>query len=374
MATELEQRLRDSLAHAAERFPPPPDLRDRVDGRLAAHDRRRRLRRLAAAAVVVVVVVVVTAAGVVLRGGDDGRDQRVAVVPGPDERAGDWHAATSSALGWRFEHPADWRVQEFSGQCRVVSGTVVTNLDRPLAFEGPPDGCTTSWDLAGAPAGFVAVEMSVMATRPVFGRASPDTAFPLSLDLTSPVPPEAHPPQAPSRYLLVTVGGQSGYRVMVWLGQGASADDLAAAGRIVASIRPSAEAVGSRPPAPAACPDELTEPSVVSGRVCAPEAPAGNGLGEDGRCTGEETVPPCGPGVEVGRYYPYTLPLRCDGIAHFDGRRWVSGLPPPADGGTMHVWMRLDPSGNVGLVSPRGVIGFEPDTGQAPEGCRGPGG
>lgn len=255
------------------------------------------------------------------------------------------------------------------------SGTVVTNLDRPLAFQAPPP-CTTSWDLAGAPDGFVAVEMSVGATRPVFGRVSPDTPFPLSLDRTSPVPPEAHPPQAPSRYLGVTVAGRSGYRVMVWLGRGASADDLAAAERIVASIRPSAEAVAPQPPAPTACdPDKLTEPLVVSGQVvCIPEAPAGNGLGDDGQCTGEEVAPPCGPGVEVGRYYPYTLPLRCDGIAYLDGRRWVSGLPPPAEGGTMRVWMRLDPSGNVGLVSPRGAVGFAPDTGQAPRRCRGSGG
>lgn len=371
MATELEQRLRDSLAHAADRFPPSPGLRDRVDERLAAHGRRRRSRRLAA--VTAAAVVALSGVAVVVR--DGGRDQRVAVVPGPDEPAPRWRAGTSSALGWRFEHPADWRVQEFSGQCRVgFSGTVVTNLDRRLAFQAPPNGCTTSWDLAGVPDGFVAVEMSVMATRPVFGRVSPDTAFPLSLDRASPVPPEAHPPQAPSRHLGVTVGGQAGYRVMVWLGRGASAEDVAAAERIVASIRPSPEAVGSRPPAPAPCPDDLTEPVVVSGRVCAPEAPAGNGLGDDGQCTGEEVVPPCGPGVEVGRYYPYTLPLRCDGIAYFDGRRWVSGLPPPAEGGTTHVWMRLDPSGNVGLVSPRGAIGFEPDTRQAPRGCRGPGG
>lgn len=373
MTTELEQRLGDSLAQAADRFPPPPGLRDRVDERLAAHDRRRRSRRLTAAAAAVVVAV--SGVAVVGRGGDGGRDQSVAVVPGPDKPGGGWRAGTSSALGWRFEHPVDWRVQEFSGQCRVgFSGTVVTNLDRPLAFQAPPNGCTTSWDLAGVPDGFVAVEMSVMATRPVFGRVSPDTAFPLSLDRTSPVPPEAHPLQAPSRYIGVTVDGQSGYRVMVWLGRGASADDLAAAERIVASIRPSPEAVGSRPPAAVPCPDDLTEPVVLSGRACAPEAPAGNGLGDDGQCTGKEVLPPCGPGVEIGRYYPYTLPLRCDGITYFDGRRWVSTLPPPAEGGTMHVWMRLDPSGNVGLVSPRGAVGFEPDTGQATQGCRGSGG
>lgn len=117
MATDLEQRLRDSLERAADRFPPRTGLRDRVDERLAAHDRRRRSRRLAAAAAVLVAVSGVA----VVRGGDGGRDQRVAVVPRPDEPARTWRAATSSALGWRFEHPADWRIQEFSGQCRSAS-------------------------------------------------------------------------------------------------------------------------------------------------------------------------------------------------------------------------------------------------------------
>jgi hypothetical protein len=75
--------------------------------------------------------------------------------------------------------------------------------------------------------------------------------------------------------------------------------------------------------------------------------------------------------VEPGRYYPYTLPLRCDGLALFDGRRWYSMLTPPTEGGTMHVWMRLGPSGFVGFVSPSGAVGFNPDQGQTPPPCRG---
>ena len=254
MTTELEHRLRDSLDHAARRFPPPPNLRDRVDERLASHDRRRRTRRVAAAAAVVVAVV---AAAAVVRAGDGADDRRV--VAGPREAADGWVAATSSALGWRFEHPAGWTVQHFSGQCRVgFSGTVVTNLDRPLRIHEPPP-CTTSWDLGGVPDTFVAVEMSHMRLRPSLHPGEPDTAFPLALDWTAPVPLEAHPPPAPSHGVRVTLGGDDGYRVTVWFGRNVSAGDRAAVERIVASIRPSAttvpsgrdrECVGTKAPPP----------------------------------------------------------------------------------------------------------------------------
>lgn len=260
MTTELEQRLRDSLDHAARQFPPPPNLRDRVDERLASQDRRRRTRRVAAVAVVVALG---AAAGVVGAGGG-GDDQRVAVIPGPREGADGWLAATSSALGWRFEHPGGWTVQQFSGRCRVgFSGTVVTNLDRQLRFQEPPNGCTTSWELAGVPDSFVAVEMSHMAHRASFHPGEPDTAFPLALDRTDPTPSGAHPPQAPSHGVRVTLDGDIGYRVMVWVGTNVSAGDRKAIERIVASIRPSArpvpfshdrECVGTKspPPPPAA--------------------------------------------------------------------------------------------------------------------------
>ena len=256
MTTELEHCLRDSLDHAARRFPPPPNLRDRVDERLASHDRRRRTRRLAAAAAVVVAVVAAAAA---VRAGDGADDRRVATVAGPREAADGWVAATSSALGWRFEHPAGWTVQHFSGQCRVgFSGTVVTNLDRALRFHEPPP-CTTSWDLGGVPDTFVAVEMSHMRLRPSFHPAEPDTAFPLAVDWTASTPSEAHPPQAPSHGVRVTLGGDDGYRVMVWFGTNVSAGDRAAVERIVASIRPTAttvpsnrdrECVGTKAPPP----------------------------------------------------------------------------------------------------------------------------
>ena len=42
-------------------------------------------------------------------------------------------------------------------------------------------------------------------------------------------------------------------------------------------------------------------------------------------CSEREEEPSCGPGVEIGKPYPYTLYTHC-GIrsAYFDGRRWVA--------------------------------------------------
>lgn len=130
--------------------------------------------------------------------------------------------------------------------------------------------------------------------------------------------------------------------------------------------------LASRPRGPLQpCPPDTSEPSFAPGSYCGPEPPPGNGEGRAGECTGEETGPPCGPGAEPGRYYPFTLPGHCDGQAIFDGRRWVSMLPPTYESPAMHVWMRLDPNGSVAFISPSGAVGFEPFTGQPLATCRG---
>ena len=58
----------------------------------------------------------------------------------------------------------------------------------------------------------------------------------------------------------------------------------------------------------------------------------------DARSEGRRDAPPCGPGAEIGKRYPYILHTHC-GISsvHFDGRWWVAdpmlifvgGHPPP---------------------------------------------
>ncbi|MDP9402425.1 MAG: hypothetical protein M3P85_03660 [Actinomycetota bacterium] len=233
MPTELEQRLRDSLDHAARRFAPPADLRDRVEAHVASRHRHARL--LVAAGVVVVLV---ATGGLLLEGGDD---QRVAVVPSAPGGGDAWVAATDPALNWHFEHPRAWMVQRFFRQCRVAaSGTIVTNLDRSLHFADVPKGCTTAWDLSDVPGDFVAVQMSHLVGGPaVAGDDGGDTPFPLSLDQAEPGPPPpgGHPAAPASRSIQVSIAGDGRYVVRVWTGPEASPEDVERAERVVASIR-----------------------------------------------------------------------------------------------------------------------------------------
>jgi hypothetical protein len=121
--------------------------------------------------------------------------------------------------------------------------------------------------------------------------------------------------------------------------------------------------IGSRPPSGAAqeCSPNATEPSMGNG-YCGPEPRAGNGDGPDGLCTGREPGPPCGPGVEPGRWYPYTLAISCDAHALFDGRRWISTLgPPPGDEAPRHVWIQLYSGEQAGVLSPTMAVGYKLD-------------
>jgi hypothetical protein len=116
------------------------------------------------------------------------------------------------------------------------------------------------------------------------------------------------------------------------------------------------------PPAGQDCPPDVTEPTMTNGGYCGPEPQAGNGLGPDGVCTGRETAPPCGPGVEPGRWYPYTLALSCDAHTIFNGQRWLSTLgPPPAEQTPRPVWIRLDSPEHAGVLSPTTAGGYRLD-------------
>jgi hypothetical protein len=122
-------------------------------------------------------------------------------------------------------------------------------------------------------------------------------------------------------------------------------------------------------PNPPPCPAQQATPSTASGRFCGPEPGPGNGSGPDGTCTGSETAPPCGPGVTPGQYYTYTMPGTCSGLVTFDGKQWVSELPPPSPTADFFVWMRLDPTGSAGWISPSGTVGLAPYAGQTLSGC-----
>lgn len=127
----------------------------------------------------------------------------------------------------------------------------------------------------------------------------------------------------------------------------------------------SAYGIGPIPP----CPADVVVPTVTGGRYCGPVPPAGNGLGPNGVCTGQETTVPCGPGVTIGEYYAYTVPGTCDGLIVFDGRRWVSELPPTTPVPDFYVWMRLSANGTLRFTGPAGSISFTPYTGQPLNQC-----
>jgi hypothetical protein len=124
--------------------------------------------------------------------------------------------------------------------------------------------------------------------------------------------------------------------------------------------------IGSSAPAPnpPPCPAGLTVPTNFGGGYCGPTPPAGNGLGPDGECTGNETTAPCGAGVTVGQYYAYTVPGTCDGLMIFDGKRWVSLIAPSYPVPDFHMWLALGADGVLRAIGPRGQFSFAPYTGQ----------
>jgi len=126
-------------------------------------------------------------------------------------------------------------------------------------------------------------------------------------------------------------------------------------------------------PAPEAppCPAVQGVPSMESGRYCGPVPGPGSGIGPSGTCTGTETAPPCGAGVVPGRFYAYTVPGTCSGLLTFDGKQWVSELPPPNPVPAFDVWIQLSTGGTVRWIAPTGSVGLVPYTGQALAACRG---
>jgi hypothetical protein len=138
--------------------------------------------------------------------------------------------------------------------------------------------------------------------------------------------------------------------------------------------RSESDVVGAeaRPPDPADNPCAAdAKPSMDGGWICGPSAPPGNGDGADGVCAGSEITAPCGPGVEPDTYYAFTLPGGCGGRISFDGRQWVSQLPPPSPQPNVYVWMRLSASGELRFIAPGiGSVGFVPTSGTTTDTCR----
>jgi hypothetical protein len=185
------------------------------------------------------------------------------------------------------------------------------------------------------------------------------------LDRTADIPAL---PAGAYRFVRHATDGRADYTGRFWV-----ADDAPVA------VAPSAttSTPGSDPPSPpastvAACPSDATEPS-VGNAYCGPEPTAGNGDGPDGLCTGRESRPPCGRGVEPGRWYPYTLAIDCDAHMLFNGQRWVSTLgPPPAGEAPRHVWIQLYASDQAGVLSPTMAVGYKLDPDGPPTTCQAP--
>jgi hypothetical protein len=142
--------------------------------------------------------------------------------------------------------------------------------------------------------------------------------------------------------------------------------------------RHAADSVGSAqanlngpPPMPPPCPTDLNTPTMASGSFCGPVPGPGYGLGPNGTCTGSETDAPCGSGVVPGRFYAYTMPGTCSGLVTFDGKQWVSELPPPNPVPAFDVWIQLSGDGSVRWIAPTGSVGLKPYAGQPPAECRG---
>ena len=107
------------------------------------------------------------------------------------------------------------------------------------------------------------------------------------------------------------------------------------------------------------CP-AITFPAFVGGSFCGPPPGPGNGNGPAGSCTGNETAPPCGPGMVAGRNYAYTLIGTCAND-YIDGRWWANELP----GGStpVDVWVSVNGvRDQAGWMGPNGAVGFRPTT------------
>lgn len=115
---------------------------------------------------------------------------------------------------------------------------------------------------------------------------------------------------------------------------------------------------GSSPPP--ICPS-ISFPDFVNGTFCGPAPGPGNGNGPTGSCSGTETLPPCGPGMEPGKYYAYTVLGACPD-AFVDGRWWASELP--GGYGPVDVWMSVEPGeAGAGWIGPSGAVGFRLSSG-----------
>jgi hypothetical protein len=95
-------------------------------------------------------------------------------------------------------------------------------------------------------------------------------------------------------------------------------------------------------------------------------APPGSGKGPAGTCDGSETTPPCGPGVMIGKYYPYTWAPDCSERAYFEGRTWQGTLRPTQQQPPRRGWMVLTAPNAARWSGSNGTDGLIPTTAPVP--------
>jgi hypothetical protein len=115
-----------------------------------------------------------------------------------------------------------------------------------------------------------------------------------------------------------------------------------------------------------ACGPTSATPTFTVGRYCGPVPQAGNGSGPGGTCTASRSDPPCGTGVQPTTWYAYSLALGCRHPIIFDGGRWssITGWPPGV--GVLHLWMELEPDGQLQGIGPSVDLTFVRATDRGP--------
>jgi hypothetical protein len=144
---------------------------------------------------------------------------------------------TDPRLGWSWRYPSNWHLQTFSGMIGrgFLRGALITNLDHGFHHPNCGTGCSTSlWDMHGTPGDLVAIELHCIAAGPQPRSSTDKGTFPLSLaDFKR---SSTHPSYGAPPYVWMPLLVHGVFGVYVWFGHEATAQEKAAASRIVSSI------------------------------------------------------------------------------------------------------------------------------------------
>lgn len=153
-----------------------------------------------------------------------------AYVGGRDGGVDGWNTVADEPSGITVGYPRDWRIQTFGPYCgRIGPGLLVTNVARHR-FRNVEivDGCTNQWNLAGLPADYVLVDVSLISS-PFGSGGRENTEMPLELDRFR------RDTGRSFAYTAVVRGGDL-YGVRTWTGPGVSPEDQHVLARVIRSV------------------------------------------------------------------------------------------------------------------------------------------